>query len=98
MAWRIVKQPDGRYARFSDVVDNFTHLNMTREEALVVCREHADALWAGEKVRNADSDTLEDGACGGGLDRWRDSMQTVLDIHGWGGVNEVFRLMYREEG
>jgi hypothetical protein len=34
MAWRIVKQPNGLYARFSDIVDNFTHYNMDRNEAI----------------------------------------------------------------
>lgn len=28
MAWRIVRQPNGKLARFSDIVDNFTHTNI----------------------------------------------------------------------
>ena len=39
MGWKIVKQPNGKFARFSDVVDNFTHLDMTEEEAFDVCLE-----------------------------------------------------------
>jgi len=39
MAWRIVKQPNGLLAKFSDIVDTFTNLNMTEEEALACCRE-----------------------------------------------------------
>jgi hypothetical protein len=34
MAWRIVKQPNGLLARFSDVVDNFTAVDMTKQEAI----------------------------------------------------------------
>ena len=36
MAWRMVKQPNGLYARWSDVVDMFTHMNLTRTEAFDV--------------------------------------------------------------
>ena len=32
MAWRIVVQPNGKYAKFSDVVDNFTDYDMTKDE------------------------------------------------------------------
>jgi hypothetical protein len=38
MAWRIVKQPDGLYSRFSEVVDDFTHRDMTKLEAYELCR------------------------------------------------------------
>lgn len=40
MAWRIVKQPDGRYARWSDIVDGFTHVDMDRDEAIEVAHQH----------------------------------------------------------
>ena len=29
-----VKQPNGRLARFTTIVDGFTHMNLTREEAI----------------------------------------------------------------
>lgn len=32
MAGMIAKQPNGRYCRFSTVVDTFTHINMTAED------------------------------------------------------------------
>lgn len=52
MPWRIVVQPNLRYARFSTVVDGFTHTDMTREEALEVCRGYPGfgVLEAEEKV------------------------------------------------
>ena len=34
MNWRVIRQPDGKYARFSDIVDDFTHFDLTREEIL----------------------------------------------------------------
>lgn len=35
MAWRIVKQPNGLFASFSDIVDHFTYTDMTQE---LLCR------------------------------------------------------------
>jgi hypothetical protein len=40
MAWRIVKQPNGLYARWSDIVDMFTDMNMTRAQALKRVRQY----------------------------------------------------------
>ena len=37
MAWRVVVQPDKKYAIFSDIVDNFTLYNLTREDAVDYC-------------------------------------------------------------
>jgi hypothetical protein len=37
----IAKQPNGKYARFSTIVDNFTHINMTADEYINVCIERA---------------------------------------------------------
>lgn len=38
MGWRMVRQPNGKLARFSDVVDDFTDFDLTAEEAFVLCR------------------------------------------------------------
>lgn len=38
MGWRIVRQPNGLLARFSDPIDDFTDFNMTEAEALDLCR------------------------------------------------------------
>ncbi len=37
----IVKQPNGRYCRFSTVVDCPTHWNMTEEDYIEMCAEKA---------------------------------------------------------
>lgn len=39
MAWRIVKQPNGKYARWADVVDDFTDYDMTSIETLELCQK-----------------------------------------------------------
>jgi hypothetical protein len=56
MPWFIVKQPNGTYARFSSVVDDFTHMNMIREEAVDLCREHLGRLETAEKMQRADDE------------------------------------------
>ena len=42
----ICKQPNGKYCRFSTVVDTLTHINMTEDEYISVCVQRAveDAL------------------------------------------------------
>lgn len=84
--WRLVKQPNGKLARFSDIVDDFTHFDMDDAEALDVCLEHNcgrdDAM---AKVRRARADEPWDTPWKGpadGLNRWRDSLETVQAIHG----------------
>lgn len=84
MAWRIVKQPNGLFARFSDVVDNFTHLDMTHDQALDFCREHMAEDAAQRKVHAAVEDHLPFtvGKRGSGSDRWNDAIETIAAVHG----------------
>jgi len=37
----IAKQPNGKYCRFSTIVDTLTHYNMTKEEYVEMCIEKA---------------------------------------------------------
>lgn len=37
----IAKQPNGKYCRFSGVVDCLTHINMTEEDYINLCMEKA---------------------------------------------------------
>lgn len=71
MAWRIVKQPNGQYARFADPVDDFTHYNMTREEAIQVCVEEfmPDIL---RKVERSDNEP----------NRFQDCLETIELLKG----------------
>lgn len=88
MAWRIVRQPNGLLARFSDVCDNFTHYDMDEEEAVQVCIDVGDMgpMGAKEKVAagvedhepwtHGPSDDPEK------LSRWKDCLHTIKNIHG----------------
>jgi hypothetical protein len=87
MGWRIVKQPNGLLARFSDIVDDFTHYDLGEEEAIEICREHMGRIEAVDKVRRG----MEDEECppfinasgkNDGLDRYRDCLKTIKNVHG----------------
>jgi hypothetical protein len=67
MAWRIVKQPDGLYARFSEVVDAFTHRDMTRSEAFDLCREEMGVHDAQQKMIRAESHP----------ERWQEALDII---------------------
>lgn len=41
----IAKQPNGKYCRFSTVVDCFTHINMTLEDYVRVIMERGKQEW-----------------------------------------------------
>ena len=72
MAWRIVQQPNGKFARFSDVVDDFTHYDMTEEEAFDLCFERMGRREAQEKVAAAKRHP----------ERYEDEIETIRIIHG----------------
>ncbi len=98
MAWRIVKQPNGLLARFSDVVDNFTAVDMTVDEAIEECKSqgmgHEDAVAkvdrgvTDEPVAGWVERTADDG-----LDRWRDCLGTIRVVHGEDEVGKVLALI-----
>lgn len=75
MAWRYVRQPNGRIAVFSDIVDNFTHYNLDDfAEPLAVWREKGgccDCSHFRQKLARADD-----------TGRWQESAKTVEQIHG----------------
>ena len=92
MAWRIDKQPNGKFARFSDIVDDFTHLNMTEAEALEVCVMECGERTAKQKVKNAVEDIKPwTNLPGSGTDRWEYDIQKVHNVHGAERVHEVYR-------
>ena len=69
MAWRFVKQPNGRYARFSEIVDNFTHSEMTRQEAAELC---SSPEIADTKLRAADEHP----------ERYQEALSIIESVHG----------------
>jgi hypothetical protein len=76
MGWWIVKQPNGRLARFSDAVDNFTHMNLTEVDAVDICKAYLSLHDSFHKVQLA----LEDA----GLHRWADALMRIEGAHGRG--------------
>jgi hypothetical protein len=74
VAWRIVVQPNGKYARFADPVDHFTTCDMTREEAVEECQQYPGMgrQEAEEKVKRAEDDPR----------RFQDCLKTIELIHG----------------
>lgn len=49
MAWRIVVQPNGMLARFSDISDDFTEYDMTEGEAIELCTSRGMQLAAAKR-------------------------------------------------
>lgn len=95
MGWRIVKQPNGRYARWSDVVDNFTDINMSRSEALEVCRQQPGmgTREAEAQVGKADRDEIAGKlSSGSGLDRWNEALDDLKALDKADACEEVIQL------
>jgi hypothetical protein len=74
MVSRVVVQPNGLLARFSEVVDNFTHYNMTKDEAVALYQNeyHLRPSDAESKVQRAFDDP----------GRWISSLDDIRCIHG----------------
>ena len=70
MATRVIKQPNGKYAIFSEVVDNFTFIDCSKEECLRALDCNKDRAII--KIDNADRDP----------NRFDEAMKIILDIRG----------------
>lgn len=85
MNFRIVRQPNGLFARFSEIESNFTNYNMTAEEAEQSLRKdglsahsaNAEVLLGAE-----DRDPEQPGRIGSGLDRWESALCIVESVRG----------------
>lgn len=88
MAWRFVLQPDGKLARFSEVVDNFTHAGLTAGEALVYASRYMSFDEAVEKVRLAVEDEK--------LKRWREALDIIRNVRGESVLRRTLRAMGME--
>ncbi len=85
-----VKQPDGRYAAFSTIVDNFTAADQSREEARDFWMHEAGDSTAGTKMANADTEarsSVSDSQAP--LSRWCGCLRTVLLVHGQEGLTQT---------
>lgn len=94
MGWRLVKQPNGKYARFSDIVDTFTHWDMSESEALECAKEEGSGSESDAKARleSAKKEIWQDKQMGN-LFRWFDETGTIKSMHGRDGLWEMFDQM-----
>lgn len=99
MGWRFVRQPNGLLARFSDVVDDFTHYDMTEEEAVEEAREDLGREAAIKKVKAGveDYEPWTNNVKGDGLSRWRDCLESIESVHGKEKLAEVERTIGRKD-
>lgn len=82
MCWRIVQQPDGLYARFSDVVQNFTHLGLSAMEVALLCRNS-------HKIPSDLIPPILDNAADPRL--WDEALTLISEQHGREEVIEILR-------
>jgi hypothetical protein len=84
MPSRFVLQPNGRLARFSTVVDQFTHYNLTKEEATTLAREDMGRRDAEASVERGLKDEMywKPGVYGDGTWRWKSDLATLEAVHG----------------
>jgi hypothetical protein len=95
MAWRIVRQPNGLLARWSDIVDNFTDYNLTETDAIEVCRYHMGEEGVKKKVQSGidDIEPWTTNVKGDGLARWRDCIESIERVHGKSEREKAEKLM-----
>lgn len=75
MGWRFVEQPNGKLARFSEIVDAFTEYDMTDNEAieLAIDEYNCGRKTATEKVQRARDAKGE---------RWTEALRIIKTVHG----------------
>jgi hypothetical protein len=88
MGQRVVVQPNGQYAWFSEIVDNFLAFDMTREEMAEFIRErcNCDPLPSIERAEAAPSRFLEA----------LDVVRMVHGDHGFDGLPGLWREWWRK--
>ena len=72
----IVKQPNGKFARFSTVVDDFTHLNMDEDEVRECMLADSNRRALEEASRQLFTANHADST------RWEDCLRTRENVHG----------------
>lgn len=72
MGNRAIKQPNGLYARFSEIVDDFTHANCSRKELWSFYRDEGGVACANGKLQRADENA----------NRFEEAIDIVQSIHG----------------
>jgi hypothetical protein len=74
MAWRFIVQPNGLFARFSEIVDDFTDYGFTEEEALKAAHYayEMSPQEAQGKVTRAKENP----------ERWEEALDIIKNVHG----------------
>lgn len=85
------------YARFSEVVDSFTHMNMDESTARAACREGPFRRIPDEDIdmhiKRADLDDVEHRIRQlDGLNRWREGLKIIEREHGKAEVDRFVEL------
>lgn len=80
----ILKQPDGNFAVFSSIVDDFTWFAIPPEELEEAAVEQWGRDVALEKIERgvADQPLWNEPDLGDGLNRWRDACENIALQHG----------------
>jgi hypothetical protein len=73
MGTRIITQPDGLFARFSEIVDHFTHTDMTHAEAVQCCVD--EGLSNPEAIAKVARGSANPG-------RWNEAVAIIEAAHG----------------
>lgn len=89
MAWRIIQQPNGLFARYSEVVDSITEYDMIPGEVIDLCMKEYGlsvdtAHW---KLNQAMLNT----------DRWQNALNSMRAVHGQGKANHLERVCSQME-
>ncbi len=88
MAWRIIAQPNGRFARFSSIVDDVTDYDLTRDEAVALCmQEHG--------MNQQDAEAKVQRGIDAGRSRFDEAMRRIAERHGKARAQARWRMMSR---
>ena len=74
MGWRIIKQPNGLFARFSEIVDDFTDYDMTEKDVIELCKMsyNMDDIGSQGKLQRAIDNPQ----------RWQEALEIIEAVHG----------------
>jgi hypothetical protein len=93
MTWRLVKQPNGKYARFDDVLNSFTHWDMDEKQALMCAKERGTDSAAMFRLENANKEVWCNKEEMGKLFRWHDETETIKATHSRHSLWDMFDQM-----
>lgn len=90
MAWRLVVQPNGKIARFSEVVDHFTDLDMTADEAVTLCIQQYTMSLDEAHVKLGHAVHAE-------ATRWNEALDIIRAQHGESAIVDLLDTLTTKE-